>query len=378
MSDSIEDPVTSPETSTAPSSVESTPVASQAPESIGSDQPDPPPASVPDPATSEPADSDDEPVIASEEEILDRLQGKTPKQDPKSPETAADVEPPIAEDAQANPATPEAEKPFEFPDEKELAGYHSRTRDRMKQIIGKAKEAAPYANYGKAVLAEAEKFGVKVEQLNAWLELGFQVRAGNIKDTAPILANLLKTAGYKDAALAPEAELGIDTAAIEAAIDALHADADMTDGAALKLKAALKARAKAPEKPSEAKAAPEPARPQAPDLQAPIRAALSDINASRMEYAAELGPRWQQLEPQIRAEMTRLESTLPPDIRDNTKLWTSRYHRVVQSVLNRPVAKPPLTPSLRANSTPPAQKQLERGTPEYDEALLSGRIAVQR
>lgn len=404
MSDQIPDPV-SPEPVTPSSPVTPPPEPSPAPEAEGLNTPAPPAAS--DQETKRlPEDNRPE-----EEEVLARLQGidttKDKEETPPAIEAPAEGAPggeSPKPDAEAKPAAEE----FKLPDEAELNGYHSKTRDRFKGMIrhldGVKRELAdakPFADYGAAVVGQARKLGVTNEQLNAWLETGFMLKQADPR-ALPALASILKQAGYKDPALAPPAApapAAPDLSALDAVIDSLHKDLSIDDKGALALKNALKTVV--------------PAKPVAPAVQAPVQPqqpavppqvasqaaeyaqAVKSINEQLNEYAAATGLPVAEVQARIKAETDKIEAKLTPQQINNVANWQTRFNLAASNAFRpasappaappapKPVTKnPPLTPSLRAQapSTPrsPTATGPKPGTPEYEEALLEGRISVKR
>lgn len=372
------DPVPSPAPSTPSSAVETSTPAQPEPK-VSAEPPAPPAASDDSPA----------PVLESidapdEEEVLARLQGKTPKKDTKAtpPAAAADTPPATPEAKADEAAAPEPTAEFKLPEKAEIDAYHSKTRARVKGLVERIETREPFAKYGEAVLKEAEKHGVTNQQLNAWLEVGFLAKNGH-PDALPVLANILKNAGYKHADLAPasEAQPQFDTAALEAALAKAYDNADISESGLREIRKTLAIAkpaapvAKAPEPQRQVAPTPTPANPQAE--------ALTRIGRIKAEYAAEFGPRWKQAEPAISKELADIEAKLDYQTRADPSLWPQRMTRAIERVLNRPTApalsSTPVTPSLRASTSPtPPPAPLQSGTAEYEEALLTGRIAAKK
>lgn len=373
------DPVTSPDPSTPSSAVETSTPAQ--PEPKVSAEPTAPPAASDDDPAPHVRTSDEAP---DEEEILARLQGKTPKKDtPSAP--AAEAVPTTPEAKADEAAAPDPTAEFKLPEKAEIDAYHSKTRHRVKSLVDRIEQREPFAKYGEAVLKEAEKHGVTNQQLNAWLEVGFLAKNGH-PDALPVLANILKNAGYKNADLAPavEAQPQFDTAAIEAALAKAYDNADISESGLREIRKTLAAT------PKPAPAAPQAPKPEvraAPQVAPPINyqaEALTRIGRIKAEYAAEYGPRWKQAEPEIAKELASIESKIADrNVLNDPSLWPQRMTRAIERVLNRPSApalsSTPVTPSLRASSSPtPPPAPLQPGTAEYEDALLTGRIAVKK
>lgn len=372
------DPVASPEPSTPSSAVETS--APSQPEPKVSAEPPAPPAASDEDSAPHIRTSDEAP---DEEEVLARLQGKTPKKDTKAtpPAAAADT-PPATPEAKADEAAAPEPTPGEFklPEKAEIDAYHSKTRARVKGLVERIETREPFAKYGEAVLKEADRNGVSNGQLNAWIELGFLAKNGH-PDALPILANILKNAGYKNADLAPavDAQPQFDTAALEVALARAYDNADISESGLREIRKTLaSAKPVAPAaKAPEVRTTPPPTTQVNPQVEA-----LKQVNQIKAEYAAEHGPRWQQLEPLITKELAAIEAKITDrNVLNNPALWAGRIIRAAERVLNRSSAPatPAVTPSLRASTSPtPPPAPLQSGTAEYEEALLTGRIAVKK
>lgn len=388
--DKTPDPVPSPAPASTPSpEAQPKPEANPAPVA-GGDKAAPPPASD----SKAPAAAADD-GIPSEDEVLARLTGGEQKKDTKP----ADAPAPKADAATAKPEseeTPKAEgeKPedeeaedpnaeFVEPDEAELAGYHSKTRRRMKQVIGRLKEEAPFAGFARRHLAAAAEVGVDAKGVDAWLGLGRDLKAG-APEAVAALTGILASYGVKVGSSEPAPAPELDTSALKTVMARLKRDGHLNDAAEEDILAILPAvKAKEAAKPApQAQPAPQPRQiPQQrePTPQERWQAAAAPVKTQVKTmidgYAAGHGAKAPAIAKAIADEITAIESKLPQEQQFDIRLWESRARLAISRVHARlsVAPRPTVQPSLRGGTAPVPTKAPEVGTEAYEMSLLTGR-----
>ena len=337
------------------------------------------------------AESDDGVPVIGEGDVLDRLSSGKSKQDaPPEPAAAkpADAAPtePAAEktpDAESEDDTP-TEEDVQPPSKEELDGMHSKTRRRIKGFMQRIDAMQPYAEFGSDLLERAHAAQMDVKTLDSWVEAGLRLKQGD-PEAMELVANILVKRGWQPPA--NEAPT-VDRTRVDDVLDLLASSGEITEAAKSHLAKALDtAIPKVAPKPVTAA----PPAPAAPQRQAPAQPSVSPYEQARAqaqalvaeargEYQARAAGNWTKVEPEIVKELQTMEAKLAPQIRDDPRRWPARYAQAAERVLlrlsSRP-AQPPVQSALRpGGGTPPPPAKLVPGTPEYEDALLSGKIAV--
>jgi hypothetical protein len=359
----ILDPVTSPET----------PVAVPSPAAQTTPEANPTPTGGETPASPAASDKVKAPTpVLGEQDVLDRLSPpiEKPKSEPSVPAVKAEGE--VAPEGAA-PETPadetESDEYVPYTDA-EGAKYHSKTRRRFKQLDSRIKEMEPYANFASNIARSAAENEVPIESVQKWLDIGFQVRRGDPQALAA-MQNLIASHGVVTEAAAP------DVSGVTEILEKLHRSLDISDEAKERIEAALtRAVPKAEKKP--APVAPQqrqaPPQPQGPS---PIRQTASWVQSQEARYAQQLGPKWPAVKAQIYAEAARREAQLPANLVNDPLELRVRFAACAEHVLTKASQKAPVVsvqPTLRAVNAPSSAPTLKRGTPEYEDALLSGTL----
>lgn len=321
-------------------------------------------------------------------DVLDRLTAPT-EDKTKTPTEPAKA--PVAEpkDDAENPAAPpepkegEAEPEFKDATDEELAGYHSRTRHRIKGFQKQLDYARPRAQVMDQILGAAQQAGVSLKGVLSWQNLGFGLKARD-PEALEALAGLLKSNGYE--LPAPAAPPAPDTQPLELAVAELFSSQEISEVAKLKLAQAIGGFKKPAAQP-QAQPAPTP-QPQARPIQAqpqasPLAETQAWIDRAAGAYERRFGANWQAIERAALAEATRREAQLDPrQVMDPVELktryaacveWAAARHQSSPSpVAAAKPAAPPIQPTLRAhNGTPPPPAIPKRGTPEYDDYVMT-------
>lgn len=365
----------SPETPANPTPADpQKPAAPPAP--VEGKQADPPSARDEAPATP----PDDLPVMG-DGDVLDRLSPPKPTQTPVVPPAAPKPgETPTPDPAAAKPPEGEdSDEPQEGdetpPTKEELASMHSKTRRRFKTLMAREEAARPYAEFGQDIAVRAHDAGVEIHTVDAWIEAGLRLRKGD-PEALNMVANVLKAKGYQFEAPAPAAP---DYGPLNTLLGVLARTGDISEATKSEITKALEtAVPKAPVKP--VTPPPAPAQPrQAPQVDF-VGMARQEMAQTSAEYQAELGANWPAFREKAVAELQKVEAALPPHVRDNPRLFNARWTKVCER-LRQAQSAPPKTPTIQSaarpnTGTPPPPQPLKPGTPEYDDALLSGKINV--
>lgn len=376
------DPVASPETVAASSPApQSAPVAT--PEPAGGVPATPPvasdkaPVSTPTKAAIPEDPSKGESPIPlgvkplGEGDALDRLTAPETKTEPVT-SPVAKTETPVSDDTE-NKEAPEAadDAPFAPADEKELAGYHSRTRRRLGQYHKEMSRQKPYVEFAESLVNAAAENNLSVPAILEWQKLGFGIRNRD-PEALESLENLLDSHGRT----AP-AQAAPDMAPIEAVIAKLHRSMNLDDEGKAALEAALSP-FKKPAAPVQRQAAPQQQQRQAaPQQQAPNPMAQTAnwVKAQEAQLAAAHGQKWPELKQAIYAEAARREANLPSHIVNDPIELRVRFaacaaHVQAKASAPKPVM-PSVQPSLRGNTSPTLIPVPQRGTPEYDDLVMT-------
>lgn len=379
----LQDPVPSPAPAADPSPAASpAPVATPEPANgvpaasppVSDKAPASAPAKAAAPADPSKGESPVKPEIAplGEGDVLDRLTAPTTKTEPtpvSTPEPAAPA--PSAEnpDAPAEAETAE-DAPFVPADEKELAGYHSRTRHRIKQFQRELDKQKPFVEFADGLIQRAAEHNLSVQSVVGWQNLGFGIRKGD-PEALQALAGILESHGIAPA-VAP------DLSPVEAVIAKLHQSLDINDEGKAALLQALAPLKKAPEAqkpaaPVQRQApAPQPQRQPAPD---PLVATANWVGQREAQLAAQHGQKWPELRKAIYAEAARREAALPPHLVNDPVELRVRHAACVEHVLARAAAPKPslpsVQPSLRASPSPLPIPVPKRGAIEYDDYVMT-------
>jgi len=358
--------------------VEPGPVTS--PEPIAGTPPSPAPtevAATPPPAEgspqASPAPSDKNPAPAKVEtpapDVLDRLSPDITQPTPPA------VTPPASE-----PTKPDEEddkpldedEPYLPPTEEEMRGYHSKTRRRIRQILTHAETVKNYADFGSEIISGASQNDVPVQSVRSWVDVGFAIRRGD-PDAIQAVAHLLQTHGYQPTQAAPAADLTV----FETTIERLYRDMAIDDETRDKLKEALKR--SQPEEPNpQQQRIPLPQRQAPQQHQAPptpLQDTASWVARQEAQYAQKYGTKWTSIRTKIYAEGRRRERSLPvEEINDPMELRT-RYAACAAHVIAKEMAAQVMPPAvqstLRATPSPTPTKTPNKGTPEYDDYILT-------
>lgn len=307
-------------------------------------------------------------------DILDRLTIEEPKQTVSPKEEAGSDEPP-----------PEIDDEVEYkaPDEKELAGYHSRTRKRIKQLmrhhddqIGQMK---PYAEFGQTLIQQAAENDISVNSLQQWINVGHGVRSGNPQALAA-LQEVLESHGYSPKASAAAA----DYTPIEAVVKKLYDQMELSDEARTQFQEAIKrSREMVPAQPVQQPIQPQrqqfqpqtpPAQPQQPSAFAQT---VQWIQREEQKLTNQYGEKYKEMRPKILAEAARREKDLSLAERNDPYEMRARFAACaahVIAVTSQAAKKQPVhqvQPTLRANKTPTPTSLPKMGTPEYDDYILT-------
>lgn len=317
-------------------------------------------------------------------DALDRLTSPTekPKENTPAPvdAPAAKAAEPDTENKDAPPEPAEGEDvPFKDADEKELAGYHSRTRHRIKQYQTEVNRLRGPAKFTYDLAQAAAQRELKFESVVKWQELGFGLRDGDpeaIEALAAIVDSHYKVHGKK---FATEVVVP-DVAPVEAAINAAFQSLDINEAAKNQLLAAV-AKLKTP---PVAQPVQQP-RPQ--PVQQPQRPQPTEMDRTRAyvhnekaKLAQQVGAaKFQAVYDEILAEAKRREAVLPPHLIDDPIELRIRFaackEYVLAKVSQQAAAKAtptvPVQPSLRATPSPTPIPVPQRGTPEYDDYVLT-------
>lgn len=385
------DLVPSPTPAADPSPAASTPPVATPEPSNG--VPAAPPAASDKASATPPAAKPVEPTIKplGDGDALDRLTAPTEKPKENTPVLpASDPAKPAEPDTENKDAPPEPaegeEVPFKHADEKELAGYHSRTRHRIKQYKARVEQLEGPAKFTYDLANAAAQREMKFQSVVQWQELGFGLRDGDpeaIEALKGIVESHYAAQGKKlvQDAVAP------DVAPVEAAINAAFQSLDINEAAKTQLLAAV-AKLKAPA-PAAQPAQPQ-RQPQAP--QQPQRPQYSEMDRTRAyvhnekaKLAQQVGAaKWPETYKAILAEAARREASLPPHVVDDPIELRIRFAACAEHVLakasQQAAAKPPVVPvqpSLRATPSPTPLPVPKRGTPEYEDYLLTHGIPAQ-
>ncbi len=382
-----QDPVPSPETNAAPSPASqpapaappepaggvpaaSPPVSDKAPVSA------PPKAATPDDPKkgTNPASPDVKPL--GEGDVLDRL--TPPTQKPTEPAVPAKVEPPVSEDTENKEAPPvenePEDAPFKAADEKELAGYHSRTRHRIKQYHKELDRQKPYVEFAESLVGRAAENNLTVPAIIGWQNLGFGIRQRD-PEALQALQDILDSHGVSKPAPPAAAP---DLSPVEAVIAKLHQSLDINDeGKAALLRALdpLKKPAAAPAQAPQPQRAPQPQQQRQAPPANPLAQTASWVGAQEAQLAQTHGQKWPELRKAIYAEAARREALLPPHIVNDPIELRVRHAACTAHVLAKASAPrptpPPVQSSLRANTAPIPLQVPKKGTAEYDDYLMT-------
>lgn len=365
----IKDPVPSPEPTEGSPSEPSQPAPDATPEPTDGSNAAPPAASDQESAT--PPGKKEAPV----EDVLDRLSPDIPKPTPQE-EPPSEGEDKVEPNEAEQPDQPEGE--YKEPDEKELAGYHSKTRKRIKGIIEHRDKVIgsmrPYADFANEIVTEAAKHDVPVQNVKSWINLGYEIRKQNPEAMAA-MADLLVSNGYEFAA----EQAAPDLSGVEATLDRLHRNMNIDDDALATLKEALKR--SVPEK----KQAPQQRQPpvqqsqqhQIPPQQHAIQQTYQYVAQREAQLQKQHGAKWPAIRQKIYAEAAKREANLPVEVVNDPVEMRARFAECAAHVLalesvSRPAPKPPpVQSSLRASPSPTPTKIPQKGTPEYEDFVMT-------
>lgn len=383
------DLVASPTTAADPSPAAPT-IPAATPEPSGGVPAAPPAAS--DKASATPPAPAAEPTIKplGDGDALDRLTAPTekPKENTPAPvdapaAKAADVD---TENKDAPPEPAEGEEvPFKKADAKELAGYHSRTRHRITQFQNRIEQLEPAAKFTYDLAQAAAQRELKFESVVRWQELGFGLRDGDpeaIEALKSIVESHYTAQGKK---LAPE-PAAPDVAPLETVINTAFQSLDITEATKNQLLAAV-AKIKAPAPVAQPVQQPRPQPVQRPQRPQPTEMdqTVAYVRNEEVQLAQRVGAaKWPEVRKAIYAEAARREASLPINRLNDPIDMRIRFAACAEHVLakasQQAAAKPstvPVQPSLRATPSPAPIPVPKRGTPEYDDYVLTHGIPAQ-
>ena len=310
--------------------------------------------------------------LLGEGDVLDRLTNpkqKTNTQEPEAKEETPAAKEPVAETEHAEESEDEDFKPA---DETELAGYHSKTRNRIKGFQREIDRLKPSAEFTNELLGEATQLGLSVESVRGWQNLGFGIRKGDPQALAA-LAEVLGSHGITQSA-AP------DVTPLRETIEKLHRSMNIDDDAKEAMEKALESMGK-PTAPQ--RQAPPPAqqpRPQEP-LNAPYEQTVSWVRNVEAQDAKKFGAKYPEVNKAIYAEAKRREVGLPLNQLNDPVEMRVRYAACREAVLAKLLARPPqpkVESSLRGSGPPTPLKVPQRGTEEYDDYIMTHGIPESR
>jgi len=316
--------------------------------------------------------------LLGEGDVLDRLTNPTQKTNTqeKTPEEETSETP---EKATGTPETEESaeteeEVAFKPADEKELAGYHSKTRRRIQQYQRELDRAKASADFSDMLITQGHEIGLSGENIHQWQQLGFGVRK---KDPAA-LAALVEVLGSHGAL--PKAQ-EFDAKPLRDVVEKLHRSMNLDDDAKEALERALEG--VAPGK----QAQPQPtqqhqrqAQPaQQPEIQRTpyelaYQSTVRSIRNEEAQDAQKYGQKYPEINKAIYAEAARREALLPPHIKNDPVEMRVRYAACREAVLAKVLSRPPqpkVESSLRGSGAPTPLKVPERGTEEYDDHVMT-------
>ena len=304
-----------------------------------------------------------------EGDVLDRLTPPTtkPTEPPVAPEAA--VETPTSGDTDNKAVAEEIpeDAPFAPADEKELAGYHSKTRKRLGQYHKELARQKPYVEFAENLVSAAAQHNLTVPAVLNWQKLGFGIRTGD-PEALDALEAVLDSHGRMPQPTTP------DVAPIEALIQKLHRSLNLDDEGRAALETAL-APLKKPAAPVQRQAPPQQQRAAQPQQQAPnpLAQTAAWVQSQETQLATTLGPKWPDLKKAIYAEAARRELTLPSHIVNDPIELRVRFAACKEYVLAKAAApRPPsVQPSLRAISAPTPIPVPQRGTEAYDDYVMT-------
>lgn len=354
------------------------------PETLNEDpSPSSPPESTPveGGTTAPPADSGKNPPkeetpsvpLLGEGDVLDRLTNpkqKTNTQEPEAKEETPDAKEPVAEAEHAEESEDEDFKPA---DETELAGYHSKTRHRIKGFQREIDRLKPSAEFTNELLGEATQLGLSVESVRGWQNLGFGIRKGDPQALAA-LAEVLGSHGIAQS-VAP------DVTPLRETIEKLHRSMNIDDDAKEAMEKALESMGKPPA-PQKQAPPPQPVpQQQAPPLNAPYEQTVSWVRNVEAQDAKKFGAKYPEVNKAIYAEAKRREVGLPLNQLNDPVEMRVRYAACREAVLAKLLTRPPqpkVESSLRGSGPPTPLKVPQRGTEEYDDYILTHGVPESR
>lgn len=322
--------------------------------------------------------------LLGEGDVLDRLTNPTQKtntqEDAKKEEPSATPEESTSTETEAESADNEEFKPA---DDKELAGYHSKTRHRIKQYQRELDRVKAAADFSNELVAEGHQLGLSSEHIQQWQQLGFGIRKGDPNALAA-LVDVLNSHGA-----IPKAQ-SFDPKPLRDVVEKLHRDMNLDDDAKEAIERVLTGvespkAAAAPAQPQPP--APAPAQQQAPSTppQTQYRAAYDQtvnwVRSTEAQDAQKFGAKYPEINKAIYAEATRREASLPLHIRNDPIEMRVRYAACREAVISKLLSRPPqpkVESSLRGSGAPTPLKVPERGTAEYDDYLMTHGIPPGR
>jgi hypothetical protein len=309
-----------------------------------------------------------------EGDVLDRL---TPPEKKPIETPAADAAPvptPAGEDTEnkAAPAedTPE-DAPFKDADEAELAGYHSRTRHRIKQYKTELDRLRPAAKFGFDISQAAAERGIQFQSVIGWQNLGFGLRDKD-PEAVQALGKILESHGYQPAGepVAP------DVTSVEQVVDKLFESMDINADARAKILATLAPIKKpAPAPVQQQQRAPAPQQQQAPQ-QNPVEQTVQWVAGQESQAAARVGAaKWPDVRKALYAEARRREAGLPLHLLNDPIEMRIRFAACLEHAVARASApaapRVQVQPTLRATPSPTPVSLPKRGTAEYDDYVMT-------
>lgn len=311
--------------------------------------------------------------LLGEGDVLDRLTNPTQK---TNTQEAAKEEPPATPEESTSTET-EVEstdnEEFKPADDKELAGYHSKTRHRIKQYQRELDRVKAAADFSNGLVAEGHQLGLSSEHIQQWQHLGFGIRKGDPNALAA-LVDVLNSHGAL-----PKAQ-SFDPKPLRDVVEKLHRDMNLDDDA----KEAIERALSGVESPKVAtpvqQQAPAPVQQQQTSTppQTQYRAAYDQtvnwVRSTEAQDAQKFGAKYPEINKAIYAEATRREASLPLHVRNDPIEMRVRYAACREAVMAKLLSRPPqpkVESSLRGSGAPTPLKVPERGTPEYDDYLMT-------
>jgi hypothetical protein len=270
-------------------------------------------------------------------------------------------------------AAPEEVDHTQPPSEDEAKAMPVRTKARIEKLLNERKEHQPLVDFATGVIQSAVQKGIRYSDLNAGIELMIGSLSGD-KSADDRLLKYVRDAGILPQEQAPEADLS----EIEAAVNRL-AKVEYSigeDAAAVLLDAIKKVKGTKKEAPPEKK---EPEAPKADPLAAYSKAqhdrVVTNIKNIEAKYQAKHTGDWNAIRQKAYEKAAEWESKMSPEERNDITQWSGRLVEALNEVIAEKSSKKPATrpnQPLRSNNPPPTRRLPEKGTEEYDYAVLDG------